>query len=257
MANYEIINGDCVEVLACLPEASVHLTVTSPPYDNLRTYGHNRSFDDMLFGELFRITAPGGVVVWVVRDASINGSETGTSFRHALAFMDAGFKLHDTMIWIAERPPLTQNRYEQEFEYMFVFCKGKLRTFNGIRTPCKYAGCNGGNRSHRDTDGIPVGNCSPGPVRDTKLLGNVWRYGVGDSKSSMDKIAFLHPAIFPEKLAEDHILSWSNPGDTVLDPFVGSGTTGKMAIVSGRDFIGIDISPEYCAIANERLALYV
>lgn len=248
-ADIELICGDCAEVMAKMPAESVDLTVTSPPYDNLRTY-NGYSFDfEKIAKELYRITKPGGVIVWVVGDATINGSETGTSFRQALYFKDIGFNLHDTMIYQKSTPPLSHNRYEQNFEYMFVFSKGRPNTFNGIRVPRKYKDNRknkafGRNKDNSRDYGYATNN-------QTVLKTNVWNIFAGGGSS--DKIASKHPAIFPEQLANDHIISWSNPGDVVLDPFMGSGTTGKMALLNGRKFIGIEISEEYYRIAQNRI----
>ena len=187
--------------------------------------------------------------MWVVGDATVKGSETGTSFKQALYFMQCGFNLHDTMIYLKKDfPPLTHNRYEQQFEYMFVFSKGKLKTFNGLREPSKHAGelRNKRNNKHevssaiRNRDGYTT-------IKETKLRTNVWLMAGAHTNHN-------HPAIFPEALANDHILSWSNEGDTVLDCFCGSGTTPKMAKLLNRHYIGIEVSAEYVALANERLA---
>jgi len=254
---------------------SIDLTVTSPAYDGLRTYGtvrpeainhtvlHNRQrpakraftfyFDfETIARELWRVTKPGGVVVWVVADQTRDYSESGTSFRQALFFKEIGFNLYDTMIYASEKPPSTHRRYEQKFEYMFVFSKGRPKTFNPIMVPCTNAGQTPKRRTVRNTDGQLGGFRQPQPVNATKIRGNIWTYATG-ARAGEDKIAHQHPAIFPQQLAEDHILSWSNRGDTVLDPFFGSGTTGKMAIKNGRRFIGIDISAEYVEIARQRI----
>jgi DNA modification methylase len=129
----KIICGDCLEVMKKIPDGSVDLVLTSPPYDNLRTYnGYNFDFEGIA-KELHRVTKDGGVIVWVVGDATIKGSETGTSFKQALYFKEIGFNLHDTMIYHKNNyPPLTHNRYEQCFEYMFVFSKRYLKSFNPI-----------------------------------------------------------------------------------------------------------------------------
>ena len=251
---YELHHGDCLEVMRGIPDGSVDLTVTSPPYDNLRTYnGYTFDFEGIA-QELYRVTKQGGVVVWVVGDATINGSETGTSFRQALYFKDVcGFNLHDTMIYHREGPPLTHNRYEQKFEFMFVLSKGRPDAFNGLREQAAYAGSSRKSITMRqDSDSLSF-RSAKGVVSSTRLKGNVWTYGVGFNKSATDKLAHKHPAIFPEHLAADHIASWSNPGDVVLDPFLGSGTTGKMAILAGRKFIGIEISDEYLDIARKRI----
>jgi DNA modification methylase len=194
------------------------------------------------------VTKPGGVVVWVVGDQTRDFSESGTSFRQALFFMQCGFNLYDTMIYASEKPPITHRRYEQRFEFMFVFSKGRPNTFNALMEPCKNAGQLPTRRTVRNT-GQLGGFHQSRPIKSHKIRGNIWIYATGCE----DKIAHLHPAIFPEKLAEDHILSWSNPGDTVFDPFLGSGTTGKMAIKNGRNFIGIEKSEEYMEIAKARI----
>jgi DNA modification methylase len=226
-----------------IPDNFVDLTVTSPPYDDLRKY-NGFIFDyQSMFKELYRVTKNGGVVVWVVGDATIKGTETGTSFKHALYAKEIGFNIHDTMIYKKINPiPLTHNRYEQHFEYMFVFSKGKPKTFNPLLEQCKTSGSytHRGNTGRvkeaatRNRDEITV-------TKETKYKGNVWEYVIGSKKGETGN----HPAPFPEQLAEDHIVSWSNEFDIILDPMCGSGTTCKMAWLNNRNFIGIDISEEY------------
>ena len=259
--NYELYNYDNIEIIDLLIEqgVKVDLTVTSPPYDDLRNYDGTLNWNFDVFKKvaqrLYDITKDGGVVVWVVGDKTKNGSESGTSFKQALYFKEVGFNLHDTMIFAKNNPvPLNHNRYEQQFEYMFVFSKGKPKTFNGLRENCKYSGLkrNEKNRQYRkDVNGdFKTGNHTP--VKDTKLKYNIWFYQVG-SLSSTDKFAFKHPATFPEKLAQDHILSWSNEGDLILDCFMGSNTTGKMALKNNRRYIGIEKVEKYFEIAKERI----
>jgi len=248
----KIYNMDCIEGMKLLPNECIDLTVTSPPYDNLRKYkGFTWDFESTA-KELYRVTKKGGVVVWVVGDATINGSETGTSFRQALYFKEIGFNLHDTMIYAKKNPiPLTHNRYEQYFEYMFVFSKSKPKTFNPIMIPCVTAGhrydweCNGRveEQSVRNRKEAAV-------VKSNKQKGNIWEYVVSSRKGETGD----HPAPFPEELANDHIISWSNEGDLVLDPFMGSGTTAKMALLNNRNIIGFEISEEYCEIAEQRIS---
>jgi len=245
--------GDCVEVIEQWPNNIIDLTITSPPYGNLRDYkGYSFDFEGIV-NQLFRVTKQGGVVVWVVGDATVKGSETGTSFRQALYFKDVGFNLHDTMIYQKNgfANPST-NRYHQTFEYMFVFSKGKPKTFNPIKDrENKWSGPWGKNMG-RGKDGV---------LKERKsftygkwgMRYNIWKYNIGKGNTTKDEIAYKHPAIFPEKLAHDHIISWSNEGDVVLDPMCGSGTTLKEAMKLNRQFIGIDISEEYCYISQERL----
>lgn len=247
----EIITGNNVEVLRGMDADSIDLTVTSPPYDNLRTYnGYSFDFEN-LAKELYRVTKPGGVVVWVVSDATVKGSETGTSFRQALYFMECGFNLHDTMIWFKDscRFPDTV-RYYDAFEYMFVLSKGRPKTINLIADkPNKWAG----SKVHgtgREADGTL--KRKPGhnkrTVKDFGVRYNMW------TMHNPGKRGNPHPAVFPEKLAGDHVLTWSSPEDIVLDPFGGSGTTAKMAALNGRNYIHIDISEEYNEIARQRVA---
>jgi len=260
-----IINSDSETFLKTIPSDSIDLTVTSPPYDDIRDYkGYN--FSDKVLNsiicELFRITKPGGVVVWVVGDSTNDGSESGTSFRQALKFMETGFKLHDTMIYEKNTSSFPAkrngNRYTQIFEYMFVFCKGKIKTANLIcDKPNKWAGhTNWGKNTNRLKNGELKETTDIKPVPEFSPRNNIWKYNVGKGFNSSDKESHLHPAIFPEQLAEDHILTWSNEGDIILDPFSGSGTTCKMSKKNKRNYIGIDISEEYCKLAEIILQKY-
>jgi site-specific DNA-methyltransferase (adenine-specific) len=266
----QIINGDSVEVMKSMPDECVDLTVTSPPYDSLRSYqdlidgmkeeynGYSFPFEQMA-QELYRITAKGGIIVWVVGDAVIKGSETGSSFRQALYFMELGFKLHDTMIYEKNGSSFPAkrdgNRYSQLFEYMFVFSKGKPKTSNLICDKAnRWAGyTHFGKGSIRNKKGELVER-NIKPIPEFSPRNNIWKYNTGKNYSTKDKIAFQHPAIFPEKLAGDHILTWTNEGDVVFDPMAGSGTTPKMALINNRNYVGIEISEDYCEIARTRIS---
>ncbi len=243
-------NEDCLVTMGRMPDDFIDLVVTSPPYDNLREY-NGYSFDfEGVSKELYRVMKPGGVVVWVVGDACIDGGETGTSFRQALHFMELGFKLHDTMIYMKNNPlPTPGKRYQQSFEYMFAFSKGTPSVFNPIMEPTIYTGI--ANMKNRGKEGgLDYRKIER---TESKKVSNVFRYSVGGGISTTDDVAFGHPAIFPEQLAEDQITTWSNPGDLVYDPFLGSGTTAKMAIKNNRRWIGSEISEEYCKIIKDRL----
>ena len=201
------------------------------------------------------MTKNGGVVVWVVGDATIKGSETGTSFKQALYFKDIGFNLHDTMLYLKDPVPLTHNRYEQAFEYMFVFSKGKPKTFNPILCKCFNVGQKlSGTRRHNLSDLEPAHGIGR-RVKSKKIASNVFYYPTGSNKTTKDKIAYQHPAIFPEALARDHIVSWSNEGDVVLDPMMGSGTVAKMCELLNRRWIGVEVAEEYCKVIAERVGL--
>jgi len=254
-----LLLGDCLERMKEIPDGSVDLTVTSPPYDNLRTY--NGTLNDWtpekwqaIIRELFRVTKQGGVVVWIVGDATIKGSETGTSFRQALYAMECGFNLHDTMIWEKQTFSAVgalRSRYAPVFDYMFILSKGAPKTFNPIidRITGKRRVKTGSVRQADGTmkpmsrQGATYGGGAPAQRF------NVWKCNTEMSNA----VRTLHPAVFPEALARDHIISWSNPGDTVFDPFLGSGTTGKMAILHGRKFIGIERDETYFTIAKKRI----
>lgn len=247
----KIYNEDNISLISRMPNDFIDLTVTSPPYDNLRDYkGYTFDFET-LANELYRATKPGGVVVWVVGDATVNGSETGTSFRQALHFMEVGFNLHDTMIYKKNKVPVydpRQHRYKNNFEYMFIFSKGKPKIFNPIEDVLvKSAGkitkvqqrLKGG--AFRKDRTIKRG--------EVQARGVVWEYVTGIEV----KFAYKHPAVFPLQLAKDHIISWSDEGDLVFDPFMGSGTTAVAALDVGRQYIGVEIAKEYVEIANERI----
>ncbi len=250
----DIHEGDSASVLRSFDADSIALTVTSPPYDGLRSYS-GYDFDlDAIIAELHRVTKPGGIVVWVIADATVKGSETGTSFRHALAFMAAGFNLHDTMIFRKKNPipQIYRKRYNNEFEYMFVFSKGVVETHNPIMVDCLHAGLELGSTTYKNYSKSEQSRKKlANPVKAQKVKGNIWEYVVGKNKD--DQEAKFHPAPFPCKLVEDHVASWSNPGDIVLDPMCGSGTTCKVAKGLGRRFIGIDVSAEYCRQARDRV----
>ena len=251
----KIYNENCLDTMARMPDNFIDLTVTSPPYDNLRTY-NGYSFDfEAVAKELYRVSKQGGVVAWVVNDAVIKGSEAGTSFRQALYFKETGFNLHDTMIYAKKNPiPLTHNRYEQCFEFMFIFSKGKPKTFNPILEEVKYVGIShGGGFRNRTLDETPTSRHRKATTNKKKIKGNIWYYKIGSNQTTKDKIAFQHPAIFPEQLASDHITSWSNEGDLVYDCFMGSGTTAKMSILNNRNWVGSEISQAYCEIAQKRI----
>jgi len=249
-----IYEGDCLDIMPTLADKSIDLVVTSPPYDNLRTYNGNSQFDfEGIAKELFRVTKDGGVVVWVVGDATINGSETGTSFKQALYFKEIGFNLHDTMIF---KVPGTGAKgsnlsYWQSFEYMFVFSKGKPKTVHRLRDKKNKKFGTKCTTNKQARDGVktrlhPIGGTI---VSEFGIRDNVWVIPTGNGHSTYTG----HPAPFPEQLATDHILSWSNEGDTVLDPFAGSGTTGVACINTNRKYILIEKDAGYCEIIRKRI----
>lgn len=249
MNKIDLRQGDCLELMKDIPDGSVDMVVTSPPYDNLRSYNGNLNWGDHVWKpvitELYRVLADGGVAVWVVGDATIKGSETGTSFRQALFAKETGFNLHDTMIWEKTGMLPTQDRYYAIFEYMFIFSKGKPKAMNFIEDKPNVSG---GRVQKRDAI-INKGRHKTGSgtfIR--KHFGrrtNIWRVTIGENHG--------HPAIFPVKLAQDQIITWSNEGGVILDPFMGSGSTGVAAKNLNRNFIGIELDEEYFEIAKKRI----
>ena len=263
--NFSVYNGDCIDVMAKMVDdgITVDLTVTSPPYDQLRTYNNESTWDFETFKKvaqgLWDITNDGGVVVWVVGDACVNGSETGTSFKQALYFMELGFKLHDTMIYEKNSSSFParrgSKRYTQIFEYMFVFVKGKIHDCELIADKeNKWAGfTNWGKNTQYDKDGKLISTNDIKPVPKYSLRNNIWKYSVGFNTKKFGK----HPAVFPLQLAIDHILSWSKPEHVIFDPFLGSGTTMDACVETGRpNFIGCEISEEYFRIIEKKIEYY-
>ena len=248
----QIVVGECAKVMQQLPAGSVDLIVTSPPYDDLRDY-NGYEFDYRAVGEgMLHVLKPGGVAVWIVGDRVRNGSRSLTSFEQGLAFRDIGFRVHDVMIYRKKNTPfMRKNAYTNCFELMFILSRGAPKTFNPLTCDTK--------RSGRETAMYGKGTDGDGSKRRAMTLGkrktrtNIWSYAVGLGGTTRDKFAFQHPAMFPEALAQDHILSWSNPGDLVLDPMCGAGTTLKMAQANGRRWLGIEISDEYADIAKQRV----
>ena len=253
MYSIEIYCDDCRNKLKDLISkgVKVDLTVTSCPYDDLRNYGGIEKFDESVWSEviplLYDITNDGGVVVWVINDKTDKGSETGTSFKQALKFMEVGFNLNDTMIWQKANPmpEVKQPRYNQSFEYMFIFSKGKPKTFNPIMEPCKCAGQNY-DSTCKNIGGENGRTEKHFKINKEKVKSNIWKIAVAQNKT-------VHTAVFPLQLAIDHIKSWSNEGDMVLDPFMGSGTVGVAAKQLNRNFIGIDVVHEYCELAKKQI----
>ncbi len=242
---------DCVDGVRSLAAGSVPLTVTSPPYDRIRKFA---PFDfEALAHELFKVTCDGGVLVWVVGDQIVDGSETGTSFRQALFFKEVGFRLHHTMAFASSGTYLvTRTRYGSALQYMFVFSKGRPRTIRLIRDkPNKYAG---------QQQNVPHGRDDRNrnryrsqPVKKFGLRPAFWVIATGKSVTTKDDYAYEHDAVMPESIARDHILTWSKPGELVLDVFVGSGTTAKMAALHGRKYLGFDIEKKWCDLAERRV----
>jgi len=246
-----VICGDNAAVMATWPDACIDLVVTSPPYDDLRKYGGHSWDFTAVASELTRILKPGGVIVWVVGDATVDGSETLTSMKQAIHFRDAcGLNVHDTMIYEKINGAMgSAYHYLACWEYMFVFSKGSPSAANLLRDRKNVrSGKESAPKHGRHRDGTKAKR-KPIVLPEYGRRKNIWTYSVGGKQDTSD-----HPAPFPQRLAADHILSWSNPGDVVLDPFAGSGTTLKMAKEHGRRWIGIEVSPEYVEICRKRVA---
>mgnify|MGYP000566109571 CR=1 FL=1 len=241
-----VICGDNCEVMRQWPDECIDLVVTSPPYDDLRTYGgHDWDFYGVAWN-LARLLKPGGVIVWNVGDATKDGSETGSSMRQALHFQKIGLSLHDTMIWEKGVVVFPESvRYNQKMEFMFVLSKGCPKTFNGIKDHKNVSAGRKVTGKGRDDNGFKTRTGLGKECPEYSLRGNVWK--IWNQQRGIN-----HPAPFPHALASDHIQSWSNPGDIVLDPFAGSGTTLKAAKELNRRYVGIEVNPEYVKICEER-----
>jgi len=250
---FQLYNENCLDYLKTQADNSIKFVLTSPPYDNLRDYnGYSFDFQEIA-KELARTLATGGVIIWNVADATINGSETGTSMRQALFFMDCGLRLHDTMIYEKQNPmPASKSskRYHQAWEYLFCFSKETPGVFNPFMVPAKYGHVDA-NMKHRGKDG-KIEYTKTKRNSHTKLK-NIFKYTIGGGHNTTDKEAHGHPALMPEKLAQDQILTWTNVGDTVFDPFNGAGTTGKMAVKNNRKYIGTEMSKEFCELSSLRI----
>ena len=263
----KIIQTDCISGMKTMGTESVDLCVTSPPYDNLRSYNDSSAWNFDTFKdvaeELYRVMKVGGVVVWVIGDACIKGSETGSSFKQVLHFMQLGFLLHDTMIYEKNGSPFPArrngNRYSQIFEYMFILSKSKKpKTANLLcDKPNRWAGyTHFGKGSIRQKDGT-LKERQIKPIPEYSPRNNIWKYNTGKNYSTKDAVAFEHPAIFPEGLAKDHILTWSEENDLVLDPFMGSGTTAVACMETNRKYIGFEIDSTYYDVCQRRIEQHV
>ena len=250
----QIYNENCLETMRKMPNEYIDFVITSPPYDTIRKYnGYVFDFKKIVL-ELKRILKKGGVIIWVIGDKTENGSETLTSFKQALFFKSIGLKIHDTMIYYKNNPmPQTGNRYHQHFEYMFAISKEKPKTFYPITEQTKYRGL--ANMKNRGEDGLL--NYKKIERTKRKKIGNVFCYSIGGGISTKDKIAYNHPAIFPEQLVRDQIVTWTNVEDLVYDPFMGSGTTAKVAGMLNRNWLGSEIPKEYIKIAQYRIEKYL
>lgn len=247
---------DCCSIMSSLDSESIDLVVTSPPYDDLRTYKDKSKWNWDVFCSialsLYRVVKQGGVVIWVVNDKTVEGNETGTSFKQALFFKEIGFNLFDTMIWekkIFKYPEF--RRYYQIFDYMFIFSKGRPKTYNLIKDR-KNITYNPSDKEYsfhnrRKRDGTVDRKIYKRKIKKPYgIRTNIW-------KIETTKDRYNHPAIYPTQLAYDHIISWSNEGDVVLDPMCGSGTTLEMAEYLNRKWVGIDIVESYCKETVKRI----
>lgn len=247
-----IIHADAAEYLNTMPKESIDLVITSPPYSDLRKYGGvgdtwNEDKFMYIANGLYNVLKDGGVIVWIVNDKTENGSKTLVSFKQALYFQKIGFNINDVMIWEKTNPMpvVKQPRYQDVFEYMFIITKGKPKTFNPITIPCKCAG-NAYKSTVKNMGGENGRTYKQFNINKEKVSPNIWKCAISQNKT-------IHPAVFPEKLVIDHILSWTNENDIVLDPFIGSGTTALACIKTNRKFIGIDLNEDYVKLTNSRI----
>ena len=249
---YALHNQDCIEWMAAQPAESVDCVLTSPPYDNIRRYnGYTFDFANTA-KQLTRLLAPGGVIVWNVADATHNGSESGTSMRQALHFMEQGLRLHDTQIYVKRNPMPTNQRtqrYHQAWEYLFVFSKGTPRVFCPIMVDAKYSGM--ANMKYRGQDGNI--EYKKTPRNDQTKLRNVFEYTIGGGHTTRNRQVSAHPALMPEQLALDQLSTWADNTSRIYDPFAGAGTTLWAAQQLGFNSTGTEIDPVYCELIHARM----
>jgi len=259
LAANKIFCGEAAEVMRSFPDESIDMVFTSPPYGTVRSYnGYKFNFQEIAI-ELTRILKPGGVIAWNEADTIVNGSKTLTPSKHALYFSEeCGLKVHDEMIYEKNSCsfPAKRNglRYSNVYEEVFILSKGKPKSVNLIcdkRNRC-YGEKGFGMASQRRKNGDLV-KYERKPTPKFSPRDNIWRVFTGKGYSSKDSNASKHPAISPDLLVLDHIRTWSNEGDIILDPMAGSGTTCVMAKALKRQYVGIEISDEYCQLINERL----
>lgn len=244
-----IYNDDCRNQLRYI---AADLCVTSPPYDSLRDY-EGIEWDHKVFMQIARrLRQSVSNIVWIVGDASIDGGESGSSFKQALYFIKLGYKLHDTMIWQKRGFSMpSHTRYHQIFEYMFVFRRGEI-PFSPIKDVKNITG--GKTTLGKNTFRMKNGEMTERarrPAAEWGMRNNIWKTNTTGQEQPCKTLE--HPATFPYKLAHDHIVSWSNQGDMIVDPFMGSGTTLRAAKDLRRTAIGIEISEKYCEIAARKM----
>lgn len=251
-----LFHGDCLELMKTIPDKSIDMVLTSPPYDDLRSYNGANDFNfekfKLIAKEITRVAKDGTVIVWIVNDSTTRGSESGSSFRQALYFKDElGLNIHDTMIYAKDAISFPDsNRYQNSFEYMFILSKGKPKTFNQIRDRENKSFGRKVTGTERQKNGTTKkASCHGMEIKKTGSRWNIWN--IRTEKGNK----LNHPAIFPLSLAIDHIVSWSNENDVVMDPFMGSGTTGVACKNLNRKFIGIEKDDKYFEIARQRIGV--
>lgn len=251
-----ILHSDALIALPDLAEGSVDLTVFSPPYDGIREYGKNWRLDYKALGsELLRVTADGGVCAVVIGDGTKDFAKSLTTFRWAVDWVDrAGWRLFECCIYQRHGNPGAwwSQRFRVDHEFILIFFKGsRPRHFDKttLMVPSKHAG-----KVYSGTDRLTNGGfkkIEPKAVNDMKCRGTLWEYSTSNTEGNRTKLE--HPATYPDSLAEDLIVCFSKPGDLVLDPMCGSGTTCVMAAKNKRAFLGIEINQEYHRISMKRM----
>ena len=248
MISCKLYQGDCLEVMKNIPKNSVDCIITSPPYDDLRDYNSTINYETLIH-LFYNALNNGGIVVWNVDDRISTGSKTLSSFKQALLFKEIGFNVNDIIIWKKTNPipQLKRSHYQHSYEFMFVFSKGFPKTFNPILVNCSCAGKQlssgkvASKNKKRKSKSITV--------NEQKIASDIWEFPICHNDTN-------HPAVFPLELPLLHIKSWTNENDTVLDPFMGSGTTGIACKMLNRNFIGIELDENYFKTAKERIERY-
>lgn len=281
MTHFEIIDGDVAKNLVNLGDNSINCTITSPPYFGLRKYSDNHESEigkepdlkdyisnlQNIFGTLWHKTRDDGTLFLNLGDSYIDNQLQGVPWRVALALADVGWILRSDIIWKKPNamPSSIKNRFTVEHEYVFFFSKKKKGySFyqDAVREPHVTFSENSKMRGGRNHLGKRGGTPEAGKnAGNSNLHDGRWDqafHPLGRNKRTvweipLGKFRGAHFAVFPEKLVETCINVATVEGDLVFDPFTGSGTTGLVAIRSGRNFLGCELVPEYAQMARQRI----
>ena len=250
-ADFVLFQGDCLALLADLPDKLVKLVVTSPPYNLGKSYETRLDLDDYVaqqqrvIEQCVRVLHDQGSICWQVGNYVENGKIVPLDILLHPIFSSLGLHLRNRIVWQFGHGLHASKRFSGRYEVILWFTKGENYTFNldAVRVPQKYP-------SKKHFKGPKKGQLSGNPLG--KNPSDIWQ--IPNVKANhVEKT--VHPCQFPVELIERLVLAMTDPGDWVLDPFLGVGTTAIAALIHGRKAIGAEVVPEYVAIARERVRL--